>query len=310
MRKYTLNAIVLLLFTSLIMSCGDGGTTDGSGTTDSGSTDSASKEVKFNQKEEGKFETKRKKNIEKIFYGLPSIVEMAELIKSSGASFNQEFLNDPTKADSYLTASSKAINLGIYGADLSYTMMFEQDKQNISYFNAVHALAKNLDVEAALESGVIERIKDNKEDQDSLMTILTETYWTINAFLKENQAQEEISALVIAGGWMEGLHLAGKHYTPGNTKIRERIAEQKYALKNLCDLMDTYETAALDAFKSDLGELQKLYEKVEITKGKTTKDKDKSGMVVLGGERKVSMDDVTLNAVLSKIEEIRNKYIK
>lgn len=301
MKKHTQNVLLLLAsFALFSTSCGD--------TKADPVKDSKEEEIKFNPKD-GAFETERKKNIEKIFYGLPSIVEMAELIKSSGASFNEEFLNDPDKADSYLTASAKALNLGIYGADLSYTMMFEQDKQNINYFNAVHELAEKLDVEAALESGVIERIKDNQENQDSLMMILTETYWTINAYLKENQAQEEISALVIAGGWLEGLHLAGKHYTPGNTKIRERIAEQKYALGNLCDLLDTYDSPVLSGLKTDLAELKGLYDQVEIIKGKTTTGKDDSGMTVIGGKRDVSMDDETLSNLLRKTEEIRNKYI-
>jgi len=306
MKKHTLSIFILLAtITLLTASCGDPGHSQ-SGTNNNSQDD----EINFKNNKEGLFDTERKNNIEKIFYGLPSIVEMAELIKSSGASFNQEFLNDPDRADSYLTASAKAMNLGIYGADLSYTMMFEQDKQNINYFNAVHELAEKLDVEAALESGVIERIKDNRENQDSLMMILTETYWTINAYLKENQVQEEISALVIAGGWMEGLHLAGKHYTPGNTKIRERIAEQKYALKNLCDLMDTYKSSVLTDLKADLNELQGIFDSVEIIKGKTTKGKDSSGTLVIGGKREVSMDDETLDKLLRKTEEIRNKYIK
>jgi len=302
MKKHSQNVLILLSVIALFtVSC------DGSGSTET--DESEKQEVEFKPKE-GAFETERKENIEKIFYGLPSIVEMAELIKSSGASFNEDFLNDPAKADSYLTSSAKAINLGVYGADLSYTMMFEQDKQNINYFNAVHELAEKLDVEAALESGVIERIKDNQENQDSLMMILTETYWTINAYLKENQAQEEISALVIAGGWLEGLHLAGKHYTPDNDRIRERIAEQKYAIKNLNDLMATYESPVLDDLKADLAELNGIFDRVEIIKGKTTKDKDDSGMTVIGGKREVSMDDETLDELLRKTEEIRNKYIK
>jgi hypothetical protein len=32
-------------------------------------------------------------------------------------------------------------------------------------------------------------------------------------------------------------------------------------------------------------------------------------MVVIGGSKKVSMNDVTLQKVLSKIKDIRNKYI-
>jgi hypothetical protein len=77
----------------------------------------------------------------------------------------------------------------------------------------------------------------------------------------------------------------------------------------LVNLMNTYDNASLDGIKIDLKEIQALYADVEIIKGKTTKEKDAGGMVVIGGSKEVSMDDVTLQKVLSKIKDIRNKYI-
>ena len=302
MRKLILHPLTILSIVVFFSAC--------SGSPESGDSEkkSAKEEIAFTPKE-GVYESARKENIKKIFHALPSPVEMADLIKKTGSSFDNTYLNDPANVSKYVTSAQQAMNLGIYGADLSYTSIFEQDRQSLNYLDAVQEIANALDVGAAIDKKVFDRLKGNQGNQDSLMSIITETYWTINAYLKENESREETSALVVAGGWLEGLHLAGKHYVPGNIELHERIAEQKYALENLVNLMNTYDNASLDGIKIDLKEIQALYADVEIIKGKTTKEKDAGGMVVIGGSKKVSMNDVTLQKVLSKIKDIRNKYI-
>lgn len=303
MRKLIFHPIVIFSLAILFSACSD--------TSTSGKTETKPEQkeaVEFKPKE-GVYDTDRKENIKQIFHSLPSPVEMADLIKRTGSAFDKTILNDPANVSKYLTSSQQAINLGIYGADLSYASIFEQDRQSLNYLDAVKEIANSLDVGAAIDKRTFDRLKANQSNQDSLMSIITETYWTINAYLKENESREETSALVIAGGWLEGLHLAGSHYKPGNTELHERIADQKNTLKNLTDLMDTYESAALDPIKNDLRDLSVLYEEVNIIKGKTTKEKDASGTMVIGGSKEVSMDDVTLQKVLSKIKDIRNNYI-
>ncbi len=303
MRKLIFHPLTIFSMAVLFSACSG---SSGSGTAEKKSEEK--EEITFTPKE-GVYESDRKENIKKIFHALPSPVEMADLIKKTGSSFDKSFLNDPANVEKYVTSGQQALNLGIYGADLSYASIFEQDRQSLNYLDAVQSIANSLDVGAAIDKSVFDRLKDNQENQDSLMSIITETYWTINAYLKENESREETSALVIAGGWIEGLHLAGSHYIPGNKELHERIAEQKYALENLVNLMNTYDSESLTDIKADLAEVQTLYNDVEIVKGKTTKDKDAGGMVVIGGKKEVSMDDVTLQKVLSKIKDIRNKYI-
>jgi len=303
MRKLIFHPIAFFSLSVFFVACSGGGTE-----ANKSNEKQEQKEVVFEPKE-GVYETKRKENVKKIFHALPSPVEMANLIKKTGASFDKSILNDPANVENYVTADQRALNLGIYGADLSYASIFEQDRQSLNYLDAVQEIANALDVGAAIDKNIFDRLKDNQDSQDSLMSIITETYWTINAYLKEAESREETSALVIAGGWLEGLYLAGNHYKPGNDELHERIADQKYALENLISLLDSYESSTLESVKTDLKMVQELYKDVEIKKGKTTSDTDASGMVVIGGSKEVSMDDVTLQKVLSKINEIRTKYI-
>jgi hypothetical protein len=139
---------------------------------------------------------------------------------------------------------------------------------------------------------------------------VSEAYWSLNGYLKEG-GREEISALVIAGGWVEGLHLACKNVTPGNTELKQRIAEQKYALKDLIALLNTYgDKEVLTSVIQDLNEVQQIFNDAKTNAAKTETSKDKSGTIVIGGAKKVEMSDETLALVSAKIDAIRTKYIQ
>lgn len=252
----------------------------------------------------------RENSIKKIIYSIPSPTEMASLLMKSGVEFNLDLLNSVDNVNNYATSDQRAMNLGVYGADLRYTSMYEQDEQSIYYAAAVKKLAKELGVEGAIDDDLYQRLQDNQQNKDSLLTIVSNSYNDLDAYLKENDRQE-ISALVIAGGWLEGMYLACAHYTPGNDLLRERIAEQKYVLDDLINLMQSYDKAdALSGIMSDLSELKASYDKVDIQKGKTETSQDESGTMVIGGARTVSMSDDVLAEITTKIQEIRTKSIQ
>ena len=55
-----------------------------------------------------------------VIQNVSSPVEMANLIKSSGVEFSQKILNNTEKVDEYDTSFKRALNLGVYSADLGY----------------------------------------------------------------------------------------------------------------------------------------------------------------------------------------------
>jgi len=254
--------------------------------------------------------TQRVEAVKQIFNTIPSPIEMASLIRKSGVDFDNAILNSTDNADNYTSVRQQALNLGVYGADLSYASMFEQQQQSIYYLSAARGLAKQLGVEDAINNDLIERVNDNRNNRDSLLKIVADAYYGLNGYLKESD-REQVSALVIAGGWIEALHLATTHVTPDNQKLKERIAEQKYSLKDLITLLETYEGAPeLGNVIADLKGVQEAFDLVEIKKGKTETSRDNSGKMVIGGESFITMSDETLEAIKMKIQDVRSSYIK
>ncbi len=254
-------------------------------------------------------EVARIKELQKIFFSIPSPVEMASLIKDKGYAFDPAVLNSTEKVGSYTGEARQAVNLGIYGADLSYAAMFDQKQVTMNYFAAAQKLARQMGVDGALTGELIERLDKNQENRDSLLNIVSEAYADLNGYLKENQ-RIEISALVVAGGWLEALYLSSIYAQDGNPEMRQRIAEQKFALNNLVDYYEKFgERENLKEMKADLLSLKEIYNTTKDTKGATTQSKGSDGKVVLGSTSTITISDDALKQIATKAQELRNKYI-
>ena len=118
-----------------------------------------------------------------------------------------------------------------------------------------------------------------------------------------------MSAMVVAGGWLEALYLSTQYSGDGNSAMRQRIAEQKYALNNLMSYLEKFgDKPSLQELKADLKRLQDAYSTVSENKGKTSTSKDESGKMVIGTTTTIAMDDASLNKIATLAGEIRTKY--
>ncbi len=125
-------------------------------------------------------------NAKQIFYSLPSPLETAMLIKSAGASYNEELLNPVSNATKYTTNKTMALNLGIYTTDLSFASLFDQTQTSIKYMNAAKVMADGLGILDAIDASTIERLEENINNRDMIMDIISETFMSSSSFLTEN----------------------------------------------------------------------------------------------------------------------------
>ena len=247
----------------------------------------------------------------KIFYSIPSPMETAALLKKAGAEYNKNVLNDPNKNSSYTAASKQALNLGVYGADLSYASVYNNTHESMLFTAAAQNLAKQLNISTAFSQETVDRMEANQANRDSLLNIISETYWDMDQYLKTNE-RENISALMIAGGWVEGLYIATQVAKTNDTpELRQRIAEQKLSLGDLIALVSTYQTdePALAGVLADLHALEGLFAgTAQGTSGGSTTEE--GGVTVIGGGgTTASLTDAELAAIREKAAAIRNTYI-
>jgi hypothetical protein len=253
-------------------------------------------------------EVARLKELEKIFFSIPSPVEMSSLIKQNGYQFDQGKLVATANVDKYTGESRQAVMLGIYGADLSYTAIFDQKQLTTEYFAAAQKLARQMDADGTITPELLERLEKNQANRDSMLHIISEAYSDLNGYLKEKD-RVEVSAMVVAGGWLEALYLSTQYSGDGNSAMRQRIAEQKYSLNNLMSYLEKFgDKPSLQELKTDLSRLQVVYAAIAENKGKTSTSKDESGKLVIGSSTTITVDDATLGKIATLVNEIRTKY--
>ncbi len=246
----------------------------------------------------------------KIFYSIPSPMETAALLKKAGANYNGKILNDVKNVDRYTAASKQALNLGVYGADLSYASVFNHTQETMFYTSCARRLADKLGVTSAFNDSTMQLMEQHQNDREKLLDIISETYWDMDRYLKVNE-RENISALMIAGGWVEGLYIAtqvaGSNPAP---ELLQRIAEQKLSLNDLLALLETYgDEPTLVGVRDDLKAINALYADVQVGGGEVTA-KQENGVTVLGAAGgTATLSSAQLKAITEKTAAIRNNYI-
>ena len=74
-------------------------------------------------------------NFDGKLFSIPSPIQMALLIKESNIPFSEELLNKIDKSKNYTTEHQHALNLGIYGTDLGYASINEQNGISLKYLS-------------------------------------------------------------------------------------------------------------------------------------------------------------------------------
>ena len=244
-------------------------------------------------------------------FSVPSPIQLASVIQKAQLPYNKELLNSVNKYQTYTTSFKQALNLGIYGANLGYINVFEQLPDAAAYFGAIRALSNQLGIMNSFSEETMKRIERNNGNKDSLLYIASMMYRESDQSLL-NAERNEIGALIIAGGWVEGLYLLTHIQQPKDIKpeIKELIGQQKSALNNLIELLRPhYGTISndYDTFLENLSELAAIFDDVNIkyTFNSTKTDEDKK-ITYVDCSTETVIDLQHVETITRKIEKLRN----
>ncbi len=203
-----------------------------------------------------------------ILQRIPSPLEISVLLKESGKKYNSSYLNSPDNISKYNSNYKKALNLGVYGTDLGYTNIYEQNQDGVKYMSSIKTLADGLNIGQFFDIETIGRLATNSKNLDSLLLITTQNFNSINHYL-QSQNRSNLSVLFLTGGWVEALNILCEvaAANPSNKELQETIGEQKIILENIMLLLSFYKDTDqnMASLLADMEELKKLYDKVNIT---------------------------------------------
>ena len=254
------------------------------------------------------------KHAEKIFYTLPSPLESAMLIKSAGALFDNNLLNPIENTKKYSTNRSLALNLGIYTCDLSFASLYDQTQLIIDYMNAAKKMADGLGILDAIEQQDIDKLEENIHNTDVIMDIVSQTYMNSNSYLEDNN-QPAIAALVLTGGWLEGLYISTQLVDikdiNGN-KLVGRIIDQKLSVEILLDLLENSKGhPAIDELIAQVVKVKAVFDKITIKTSPVRSEFDQNANVtVLKSEIQADLTPEVFKELSVIVAEIRSNLIK
>jgi len=198
---------------------------------------------------------------ENVFNAFPSRERIIELTGISRSEYNPTVLNDPITVNKYATESSKALNLGVYGADLNVTGIYEQTDESFTFLQSVNILAKSLGIGSSFDERMIDRMTANKSNRDSTLEIVSQAFKSADTYLKAN-GRPGTSSLIVAGAWIEGVYLACcTAKETGNEAIVKEVFTQAESLNKLISLIEQSNIADDSAYVlKGLSSIKKIFD--------------------------------------------------
>lgn len=252
------------------------------------------------------------KQVKNIFYNVPSPIEVTNILKEMNLSYSPDLMNPTSNSENYLTQSEMAINMGVYGADLSYIRIYEQFQDAAHYLAVIKRFTRELGIPEEHEQQAAQRIQENIENRDSLVHIISETYTNSDSYLKENQ-RGGTAALIVFGGWVETLYLATNimDLNNPNPDLADLIVQQKHSIKNLIGLLSQYSgDTKIDQLLPDLKILEQKFNHIQSKRDANTKVEHHQGKTLIRNKVKHQFTPEQLKEIRDQNNILRERVIK
>ena len=165
---------------------------------------------------------------DEVIYNLPSALQIAYVFKKSGAGFISTLLNNKSNFSKYNTSNYKrAINFGVYSADLAYCIFNKKYQESKEYLKSCKEMGSYLSLNQAFESdNMAQRFDKNIAIEDSVVKIVSNIQLKTDMMFEQNK-QKHITVIAFAGAWTESMYIATEVYAKDkNKKVLSSLMEQ------------------------------------------------------------------------------------
>lgn len=247
---------------------------------------------------------------EKINYNIPSPSEQFALIAKMDGTKNTTILHDPMLADKYSNSAQKALNFGVYTADVAYLTSFNETNKYLNYFGKLEKLGSDIGVAQVFGAELGEMAKKWDGNADSLFKLSDKVYNRTFQRLIEIDKGSELS-LMLVGGWVESMHLmlGSSKGMAKSPELNQTIADQKIVAENLVEFLVSYkDDAAVNEYIKEMESVIAAFDKLSCSNGET-KVQNANGKLNFSGGESCKMTDACLKELTDKIKALRSKIV-
>ncbi|MBK8292446.1 MAG: hypothetical protein IPK96_17420 [Flammeovirgaceae bacterium] len=272
----------------------------------------SSKENKEEEQVSESFDQER----DAFFTSMLTFTETAAKLQATAAEFNATFMNDPTLFNKYTSDAKAAANLGIYLADLNYSLAYKQSAHAKELFTAAQELSKSIDIEQSVLFFLSVRYEDTISQNDSVQAVLNKQFKKSATDLKGTD-REKLVGIAMAAYQIENLHLAleiieayPKDMLPDDARtqilipvFRMVLGQQKNVerihsfLNTISDPMDPDKNSNHAYYLTALEEMINVYKKLDVNEKIANND----GLEL--------MKDAVVQELRAKVNAIRTRIV-
>ena len=205
--------------------------------------------------------------IEQSLLSLPTSADVVKMLTELEVEYINGISNSTANADKYLVSGSKALNLGIYGADLSYATLYNMNQEVHDYLDAIGKLAGELNMSRLYDKDLYDNISNNYDNKDELVDLLSNTFNKTYSDLGNND-QLPLALMVVAGAWVEGMYItthisASVFHVEGIVRV---LLEQKQTFELFLEIAESHpDDPEIKELLNSLQPIQDVYEGVDDT---------------------------------------------
>jgi len=216
------------------------------------------------QKEKAELEQVKtiENQIEENVYPLPTSAEVIKMLTELEVGYIIGISNPVANTKKYFSSTKRAINTGVYGADLSYATLYNMQQQVIDYLDAIRSLVNELNMSKIYNTDLYDSIKKNYDNKDELVRTLTSAFNETYSYLADSD-QQPLALLVVGGAWVEGMYLTthvseAAYQVAGISRV---LLEQKKSFETYLEITQPYANdPQVSDFVKKLDPIKTVYE--------------------------------------------------
>jgi len=204
-----------------------------------------------------------------MLYELPTPFDVTNMLQEAQAGYIFDITNPIENAGKYMTEKSKALNLGIYSADLAYSATYRQIDNTNKFLENTSRLSDELGIAGIYQPDLFDKVKKFADNKDSLVALFTHIFTATNDFLSKNN-RNQVSIYTSAGAFIEGLYLASSLNVVAvdNAKISAIIFAQADTYSKLMTIIKLYqEDEEMESVYNELLKLKPVFTEYAIEPG-------------------------------------------
>lgn len=186
-------------------------------------------------------------NIENL---LPSPDALLDIIFKKRIVYQPNLLVEPDLTGTTLNTNFQAIILGIYIADFSYTLLYDDFNKSTHYFSIIKVMSEKVGISEIFQKTYFDRIEKNINNIDSLKLIYHDfsknTFNTLSMY-----SSNELLSLVAIGVSMESIYLGYNVYKTEsfNETLKPFFIQQKILFENFYQIYSIFNNGKDDLIK-------------------------------------------------------------